>query len=78
MPMFQAFSNEQKREEKARGFADSASTDMLCTIRFPRNLRLLSERLPKSNYGNKKSDNQILTYSENSTFEVAAKKFNII
>jgi hypothetical protein len=29
---------------------------MLGTIRVPKNLRLLSERLPKSNYGRKKPD----------------------
>jgi hypothetical protein len=28
--------------------------NLLGTIKVPKNLRLLSERLPKSNYGNKK------------------------
>lgn len=33
---------------------------MLNTIRVPKNLRLLSERLPKSNYGRKQDSLKIL------------------
>ena len=55
MPVFIAKYNEI-REEKAREFEtveseDDYAMDLLCTIKVPRNLRLLSDRLPKSNYG---------------------------
>ena len=46
---------------------------MLGTIRVPKNLRLLSERLPKSNYGHKRSENNGISNrdseSEYSTFD---------
>lgn len=52
MPVFIAKYNEI-REEKAKEFEDepSANENLLGTIKVPKNLRLLSERLPKSNYG---------------------------
>ena len=56
MPVFIAKYNEI-REEKAKEFEDDPSTtemNLLGTIKVPKNLRLLSERLPKSNYGDKK------------------------
>jgi hypothetical protein len=34
---------------------------MLGTIRVPKNLRLLSERLPKSNYGGNNKKNAIIS-----------------
>ncbi|CDW81246.1 protein kinase domain containing protein [Stylonychia lemnae] len=40
---------------------------MLGTIRIPKNLRLLSERLPKSNYGRKKDNNQSISDKNSST-----------
>lgn len=41
---------------------------LLCTIRIPKNLRLLSERLPKSNYGSKsrKDDNSQQSFTDTS------------
>lgn len=62
MPVFIAKYNEI-REEKAKNFEQEETLEgqgfdnLLGTIKVPRNLRLLSERLPKSNYGNKKSEN---------------------
>jgi NIMA (never in mitosis gene a)-related kinase 1/4/5 len=52
MPVFIAKYNEI-REEKAKEFIDepSMNDNLLGTIKVPKNLRLLSERLPKSNYG---------------------------
>jgi hypothetical protein len=47
MPVFIAKYNEI-RESKYQDFEQDL---MLGTIRVPKNLRLLSERLPKSNYG---------------------------
>ena len=60
MPVFIARYNEI-REEKAKDFDEDEIynvevADLLGTIKVPRNLKLLSERLPKSNYGNKKSE----------------------
>lgn len=59
MPVFIAKYNEI-REEKAKDFDEifnvDADIDLLGTIKVPINLKLLSERLPKSNYGNKKSE----------------------
>jgi hypothetical protein len=57
MPVFIAKYNEI-RENKIRGYDDDQAAEeiqdmMLGTIKVPKNLRLLSERLPKSNYGNK-------------------------
>jgi hypothetical protein len=63
MPVFIAKYNEI-REEKAKEFEDEPSNNenLLGTIKVPKNLRLLSERLPKSNYGVKvkkeKKDNE--------------------
>lgn len=56
MPVFIAKYNEI-REDKAKEFDDEqGGTDinMLGTIKIPKNLRLLTERLPKSNYANEK------------------------
>jgi hypothetical protein len=56
MPVFIAKYNEI-REEKAKEFEDdptAADINLLGTIKVPKNLRLLAERLPKSNYGEKK------------------------
>jgi hypothetical protein len=54
MPVFIAKYNEI-RESKYQDFEDEQGGNeqdlMLGTIRVPKNLRLLSERLPKSNYG---------------------------
>jgi NIMA (never in mitosis gene a)-related kinase len=61
MPVFIAKYNEI-REEKAKDFDHDEiynfeeDMNLLGTIKVPRNLKLLSERLPKSNYGNKKSE----------------------
>jgi hypothetical protein len=57
MPVFIAKYNEI-RENKIKAFdedqgAEEVQDMMLGTIRVPKNLRLLSDRLPKSNYGNK-------------------------
>lgn len=55
MPVFIAKYNEI-REEKAKEFEEepSMNDNLLGTIKVPKNLRLLSERLPKSNYGENK------------------------
>ena len=59
MPVFIAKYNEI-REEQARDFDENdllqsdGYTDLLGTIKIPRNLKLLSERLPKSNFGDSK------------------------
>ena len=64
MPVFIAKYNEI-REEKAKEIdSDHAGGEddynlLLGTIRVPKNLRLLSERLPKSNYGGKIKDSKI-------------------
>jgi hypothetical protein len=56
MPVFIAKYNEI-RESKAKDFDDddqgTNELDLLGTIRVPKNLRLLTERLPKSNFGGK-------------------------
>lgn len=57
MPVFIGKYNEI-RENKAKEFDEdqkdeNAINPLLGTIKVPRNLRLLSERLPKSNYGGK-------------------------
>jgi len=53
MPVFIAKYNEI-RESKAKDFDDEeqidGGLDLLGTIRVPKNLRLLTERLPKSNF----------------------------
>lgn len=54
MPVFIAKHNEVIAEKlKSAEFESEESpiNPMLGTIRVPKNLRLLSERLPKSNYG---------------------------
>ena len=59
MPVFIAKYNEI-REEKAKDFEENENLqtdgylDLLGTIKVPRNLKLLSERLPKSNFGEDK------------------------
>lgn len=53
MPVFIAKYNEI-RESKVKDFDDEqglSELNLLGTIRVPKNLRLLTERLPKSNYG---------------------------
>jgi hypothetical protein len=72
MPVFIARYNEI-REEKARDFdhdeifnADEA-IDLLGTIKVPRNLKLLSERLPKSNYGDKNRKSESTASSDESS-----------
>lgn len=56
MPVFIARYNEI-REEKVKDYHETEEQlldgydDLLGTIKVPRNLKLLSERLPKSNYG---------------------------
>ena len=56
MPVFIGKYNEI-RENKARDFEDENHLEdqnqLLGTIKVPKNLRLLSERLPKSNYEKK-------------------------
>ena len=56
MPVFIAKYNEI-REIKAKDFEDDeqggTELDLLGTIRVPKNLRLLTERLPKSQFGAK-------------------------
>lgn len=52
MPVFIAKYNEI-REDKAKDFEDEqagSDLNLLGTIRVPKNLRLLTERLPKSNF----------------------------
>jgi hypothetical protein len=59
MPVFVARYNEI-REEKVKDYHETESQlvdgydDLLGTIKVPRNLKLLSERLPKSNYSQPK------------------------
>ena len=60
MPVFIAKYNEI-REERAKEIDEQGGADdengadlLLGTIKIPKNLRLLSERLPKSNYGSTK------------------------
>jgi hypothetical protein len=68
MPVFIAKYNDI-REEKANLFEEepSLNDNLLGTIKVPKNLRLLSERLPKSNYGIKtkkeKKDNDVSNQS---------------
>ena len=55
MPVFIAKHNEI-RESKAKDFDDEEKVegmDLLCTIKVPKNLRLLTDRLPKSNFTEK-------------------------
>jgi len=56
MPVFIGKYNEI-RENKAKDFEDENNLEdqnqLLGTIKVPKNLRLLSERLPKSNYEKK-------------------------
>lgn len=56
MPVFVGKYNEI-RENKVKDFEDENTLDdqnqLLGTIKVPKNLRLLSERLPKSNYEKK-------------------------
>lgn len=54
MPVFVAKYNEI-RETKAKDFEDDDlyGDQLLGTIKVPKNLKLLSERLPKSNYDKK-------------------------
>ena len=49
-------------------------TDLLGTIKIPRNLKLLSERLPKSNFGDKQRSRSIgkRDNSTSSSFEKSA------
>lgn len=60
MPVFVAKYNEI-REERVRDYHEAEHQiaegydDLLGTIKVPRNLKLLSERLPKSNFGQKRS-----------------------
>lgn len=58
MPVFIAKYNEARGKEGDAAvtgiWGDDNNLDLLGTIKVPKNLRLLSERLPKSNYGNKK------------------------
>jgi hypothetical protein len=60
MPVFVAKYNEI-REEKVKDYHENEQqsaegfSDLLGTIKVPRNLKLLSERLPKSNFGEKRS-----------------------
>lgn len=53
MPVFIAKHNEI-RESKGKDFEDDelvgGNMDLLGTIKVPKNLRLLTERLPKSNF----------------------------
>ena len=68
MPVFIAKYNDI-REEKAKDFGEEASLydNLLGTIKVPKNLRLLSERLPKSNYGVKpKKDKKEIDISNQS------------
>jgi hypothetical protein len=58
MPVFIGKYNEI-RESQAKEFEDEQGAEegqnlLLGTIKVPKNLRLLSERLPKSNYGGSK------------------------
>ena len=68
MPVFIAKYNDI-REEKANLFEEepSMNDNLLGTIKVPKNLRLLSERLPKSNYGIKtkkeKKENDVSNHS---------------
>jgi hypothetical protein len=70
MPVFIAKYNEI-REEKAKEFDEDELAGeelmLLGTIRVPKNLRLLSERLPKSNYGNKTKISMHKNEEENTT-----------
>ena len=55
MPVFIAKHNEI-RESKVKDFDDDeqgSGLDLLGTIKVPKNLRLLTERLPKSNFNQK-------------------------
>ena len=56
MPVFIAKHNEI-RESKGKDFDDddqgAQGMDLLGTIKVPKNLRLLTERLPKSNFNQK-------------------------
>lgn len=56
MPVFIGKYNEI-RQSKAKDFEDDeqggSNIDLLGTIKVPKNLRLLTERLPKSNFGQK-------------------------
>jgi hypothetical protein len=60
MPVFVAKYNEI-REEKVKDYHEAEQSlsdgydDLLGTIKVPRNLKLLSERLPKSNFNQKRS-----------------------
>jgi hypothetical protein len=73
MPVFIAKYNEI-REEKAKDFDQEESAvdasgldDLLGTIKVPTNLKLLRERLPKSNYGNLTKLDQPSNYTEAAT-----------
>lgn len=70
MPVMQQRYNEI-RLSKARDYEtlEHAEDHMLGTIKLPRNLSFLQERLPKSNYGGKKIDVMSTNESEYSTNE---------
>ena len=69
MPVFSARYNEI-REEKARDLSDSINEniDLLGTIKVPRNMSLLSARLPKSNYGVKLRSSEDVISTASSAF----------
>lgn len=66
----------QSREGKAKDYEiilEESGESLLDTIKMPLNLRFLQERLPKSNYGHKRSENNAISNrdseSEYSTFD---------
>jgi len=65
MPVFIAKYNEKKSVEEHSSIESSA--DLLGTIRVPRNLSLLTDRLPKANYETeKKARGDLVTVAEES------------
>lgn len=82
MPVFIARHNEI-REERAREFdgqellgnGKGEVVDLLGTIKVPRNLKLLSERLPKSNYGGHKRSESSTNVTESAASSVSYRSF---
>jgi hypothetical protein len=65
MPVFIAKYNEKKSVDEQTSIDSSA--DLLGTIRVPRNLSLLTDRLPKANYETeKKQRGDLITVAEES------------
>lgn len=65
MPVFIAKYNEKRSIEEQSSLESSA--DLLGTIRVPRNLSLLTDRLPKANYETEKKKKQdLITVAEES------------